>query len=90
MNNSKINDMDTSGGSVDLNNKAVLDAGLMFSVHEFSDKILDADVYFHCLSMKDSFFIWIGSKPANMASLSMAIPTPYVRGLNLLISRLLV
>ena len=43
-----------------------------FTVHTFSEKILDGDVYFHVLGMSESFYIWIG-KSDNFGELSVAM-----------------
>ena len=47
----------------------------MFDVHRFSETIEDVTIYFHVLTMKESFFIWIGKKPARFTDLSMSLPS---------------
>jgi len=46
-------------------------------VHEFSGKLFDSQVHFQCVGLKDSFILWIGTRPASMTNLAMAIPTRF-------------
>lgn len=48
-----------------------------FKLHTFSDTFLDQTVHFQILKMTDSFFMWIGSSPAEMSSLAIAMCTKY-------------
>jgi len=48
-----------------------------FSTYDFSVVVMDTVVHFHCLQMKDSFLLWIGTQPASLSSLAMAIPTKF-------------
>ena len=43
-----------------------------FSVHNFTDKILDSDVYFHVMKMTESFYLWVG-KSDRFGELSVAM-----------------
>lgn len=47
-------------------------------LHTFSDALLDTKLYFQCLMLKDSLFLWIGSTPPTLGVLNLAIQTPYV------------
>jgi len=44
------------------------------SLHTFRDKVLDQDVYFQVLKLKDSFYVWFG-KSENFGDLSVAMAT---------------
>lgn len=50
-----------------------------FSTHEFSRKFGDNSVHFIVLKMKDSFFLWVGSRKADLVNLSIAMATGYER-----------
>uniref|UniRef100_T1ILY5 J domain-containing protein n=1 Tax=Strigamia maritima TaxID=126957 RepID=T1ILY5_STRMM len=45
----------------------------LLKTHQFSAKILNTDVYFQILQLKDSFFLWIGASPV-LSELSVAMP----------------
>lgn len=44
------------------------------SVHTFRDKILDTDVFFQVIKLKDSFYLWFG-KSSGFGELSVAMTT---------------
>lgn len=44
------------------------------SVHTFSDKVMDTDIYFQVVKLTDSFYLWIG-KSNNFGDLSVAMAT---------------
>ncbi|XP_072013507.1 proteasome assembly chaperone 4-like [Amphiura filiformis] len=44
-------------------------------VHNFTENILDQNVYFHVLKLEGSFYLWIGLKPARMDNLAVAMAT---------------
>ena len=46
-------------------------------IHNFSEHFLDNVIYFHVMKMKDSVFLWIGTK-AELTSMSVAMCTKYV------------
>ncbi|XP_041040676.1 proteasome assembly chaperone 4 [Carcharodon carcharias] len=57
--------------------EAVVAAPLQtLSVHNFSEKLSEQTVHFHLLSMKDSFFLWVGSAP-NLSNLAVAMCTKF-------------
>lgn len=48
-----------------------------FTLHSFSETLLDQNVQFQILKMTESLYIWIGSSP-EMSSLAVAMCTKYV------------
>ena len=48
-------------------------------VHDFEAEVLQQKIYYHVIKMKDSLFIWIGTQPAKMGDLAVAMNTKYVR-----------
>ena len=52
-----------------------VDGGL--AVKTFTEKILDLDVLFYVLRMRQSFVLWIGTEP-RLEMLSVAMPTRFV------------
>lgn len=48
-------------------------------VDAWSAAFNDAALFFHAYLLKDSYFIWIGSNPAHLTNLNVAMMTPYVR-----------
>ena len=48
-----------------------------FTLHSFSETLLDQKVHFQILKMTESLYIWIGSSP-EMSSLAVAMCTKYV------------
>ena len=70
-----------NGNSTFSGNAAVSDesepAECKFTVHTFSDTLLDQKVHFQILKMTDSLYIWIGSS-LEMSSLAVAMCTKYV------------
>ncbi|XP_072366093.1 proteasome assembly chaperone 4 [Scyliorhinus torazame] len=46
------------------------------SVHNFSEKLAEQTVHFHLLSMKESFFLWVGSAPT-LSNLAVAMCTRF-------------
>uniref|UniRef100_A0A131YA99 Putative proteasome assembly chaperone n=1 Tax=Ixodes ricinus TaxID=34613 RepID=A0A131YA99_IXORI len=48
-----------------------------FSTHEFSRKFGEAVVHFLVLKMNKSFFLWIGSRRANLSNIAVAMKTAY-------------
>ena len=51
--------------------------GPSFKVHDFSTRIVNQDVYFRVIKMKDSLLLWIGDR-ASMTDLAVAMPTRFV------------
>ena len=47
-------------------------------VHSFYSLCGGKQVHFSVLKLNGSFMLWIGTKPAEMANLSMAMKTKYV------------
>ena len=47
-------------------------------LHYFKTELLQQDIYFHVIQMDQSLFIWIGSNPAKMADLAVAITNKFV------------
>lgn len=47
------------------------------SVHDFSDRLLGNDVYFHVIKLCNSFQVFIGIKPV-LSNLAVAMQTKYV------------
>lgn len=47
-----------------------------FKTHEFSERLMNISVTFFVLKLKDSFFLWIGSRPT-LGELSIAMMTPF-------------
>ena len=70
-----------NGNSISSSNAAVSDeskpAECKFTVHTFSDTLLDQKVHFQILKMTDSLYIWIGNS-SEMSSLAVAMCTKYV------------
>ncbi|PIK45690.1 putative proteasome assembly chaperone 4-like [Apostichopus japonicus] len=50
-------------------------ADCSFDVNNFVDNLLDQEVHFQVLKMKESFFVWIGSAAAKMEGLAVAMTT---------------
>ncbi|CAN8000350.1 unnamed protein product [Ixodes hexagonus] len=48
-----------------------------FSTHEFSRKFGEVVLHFLVLKMNKSFFLWIGSRKANLANIAVAMKTAY-------------
>ncbi|MBN3309175.1 PSMG4 protein, partial [Amia calva] len=46
------------------------------SIHNFSEKILEQNVHFHVMKMKDGFFLWIGAN-AHLSNLAVAMCSKY-------------
>lgn len=53
-------------------------ADCSFDVNNFVDNLLDQEVHFQVLKMKESFFVWIGSAAAKMEGLAVAMTTNIV------------
>ncbi|XP_025115096.1 proteasome assembly chaperone 4-like [Pomacea canaliculata] len=49
------------------------------SVHDFSDRLLGNDVYFHVIKLCNSFQVFIGIKPV-LSNLAVAMRTKYDKG----------
>jgi len=62
----------TSKDSANVETEAV---ACNLKTHEFSDKLMGVNVTFFVLKLKDSFFLWIGSKPT-LTQLAVAMITP--------------
>ena len=43
------------------------------NVHRFSERLSDSLVHFFVLRMQDSFLLWVGTSPANLANMSVAM-----------------
>lgn len=50
-----------------------------FSLKQFHRKFIDRVVFFQLLNMKDSFILWIGSSPAQLNNLEVAMNSTLVR-----------
>ena len=48
-------------------------------IHTFSETCGDLPVFFQYIQMSECVWIWIGTFPASFSSLSVAIPTKFVR-----------
>ncbi|XP_013409231.1 proteasome assembly chaperone 4 [Lingula anatina] len=55
----------------------ILPSESLLSVYNFSGRLKETDVNFHVLKLHDSFMLWIGTEPAKMDDLSMAMPTRF-------------
>ena len=47
-------------------------------VHSFTDSIFDQTVCYQVLKMESSFWVWIGSEPAKLENLAVAMATRLV------------
>ena len=47
------------------------------STHNFNSVIFGTPVHFSVLKMQDSFMLWVGSKPAELTNLAMAMATKF-------------
>lgn len=68
---------DTTLGSDGAVSVGCLPAECKFTVHSFSDTLLDQKVHFQILKMTDSLYVWIGISP-EMNALTVAMCTKYV------------
>ncbi|XP_071166679.1 proteasome assembly chaperone 4-like [Mytilus edulis] len=48
-----------------------------FQVHTFSEKLMDTQVFFQTILFDHGFFLWIGTSPAALGDLSLAMKTKY-------------
>lgn len=60
----------------DSNGKVPEPVECKFTVHTFSDTLLDQKVHFQILKMTDSLYVWIGTSP-EMGALAVAMSTKY-------------
>lgn len=74
---------DTTSSSNGTVSEGYLPAECKFTVHAFSDTILDQQVHFQILKMTDSLYVWIGTSP-EMDALAVAMCTKYVSSLLIL------
>jgi hypothetical protein len=49
-----------------------------FHKFEFSDKIMDLNVFCQVIEMKESYYIWVGTVPSKLGNLSLSLKTPFV------------
>lgn len=65
--------------ALSINGKVPVPAECKFTLHTFSDTLLDQKVHFQILKMTDSLYVWIGTSP-EMDALAVAMCTKYVSG----------
>jgi len=62
-----------------LENKEMEPHASCVQVQHFKDVFMETPVYFLLISLRDSFFVWVGSAPPCLDHMAVAVPTRFVR-----------